>query len=92
MRGFIQKGIVSGSDFDKTYKIVKEANAIDRTEDLYQLVSSFCLREVYKYKNTVMDKNKPMEEVLTASARLMDDCNAAIDKIIKLIKKEWNYL
>jgi hypothetical protein len=39
-----------------------------------------------------MNKNKPMDEVLIASAQMMDDCRGAIEKIIKLIKKEWNYL
>lgn len=92
MAGFIKENITSGRNFDATYKIVKEANVIDRKEPLYHLVTSFCLSEVYKYKNIVMNKNKPMDEVLIASAQMMDDCIGAIEKIIKLIKKEWNYL
>ena len=92
MSGFIKKNITSGQNFEYTYEVVKEANIIDRTEPLYYLVTSFCLSEVYKYKNIVMNKNKPMDEVLIASAQMMDDCIGAIEKIIKLIKKEWNYL
>ncbi len=92
MSEFIKKGITSGKEFDKTYKVVKEANKTEFKEPLYHLVTSFCLREVYRYKNIVMDKDKPMDEVLMACAQMMDDCINAIEKIIKLIKKEWNWL
>lgn len=92
MSRFIKKGITSGRDFEETYEIVKQANTIDRTEPLYHLVTSFCLREVYKYKNIVMNKDKPMDEVLMAGADMMGECIGAIDQIIKLVKKEWNWL
>lgn len=92
MSDYIKEGITSGQNFEDTYEIVKEANVIDRTEPLYHLITSFCLRDVYKYKNIVMNKDKPMDEVLIASAKMMDDCNTAISKIIKLIQKEWNWL
>ncbi len=92
MGKFIKEGITSGKEFDKTYKKVKEANKTEFKEPLYHLVTSFCLREVYRYKNIVMDKDKPMDEVLMACAQMMDDCISAIGKIIKLIQKEWNWL
>ncbi len=92
MSDFIKNNISSGRDFEKVYKVVKEANLIDRTEPLYHLVTTFCVRDIYKYKNIVMNKDKPMDEVLKASAQMMDDCIKAIKEIIKLIKKEWNYL
>ena len=92
MAEFIDNNITSGTEFDKTYKIVKKANVIDHTQPLYQLVTNFCLRDVYKYKNIVMNKDMPMNQVLLASAKLMDDCNKAIDEIIKMIEQEWNYL
>jgi hypothetical protein len=92
MSDFIKNNISSGRDFEKVYKVVKEANVLDRTEPLYHLVTTFCVRDIYKYKNIVMNKDKPMDEVLKASAQMMDDCIKAIKEIIKLIKKEWNYL